>query len=65
MDDLPTDWSPKNIILYLVLPPPIVLDDTLIILKLILLTKYQNYYSLNINNGVFIASLFFSIIGKL
>jgi len=30
MEDLPTDWSPRNIILYLVLPPPIVLVETLI-----------------------------------
>ena len=30
MEDLPTDWSPSRISLYLVLPPPIVLEETLI-----------------------------------
>ena len=30
IDDLPTDWSPRKMILYLVRPPPTVLDDTLI-----------------------------------
>lgn len=30
IDDFPTDWSPKKMILYFVLPPPTVDDDTLI-----------------------------------
>lgn len=30
IDDLPTDWSPRKIILYLVRPPPTVDDDMLI-----------------------------------
>jgi hypothetical protein len=30
MEDLPTDWSPRKMILYLVRPPPTVLEDTLI-----------------------------------
>lgn len=34
MEDLPTDWSPRKIILYLVRPPPTVLDETLINIKI-------------------------------
>lgn len=30
IEDFPTDWSPKKMILYFVLPPPTVDDDTLI-----------------------------------
>ncbi len=32
MDDFPTAISPRKMILYLVLPPPMVLEDTLIII---------------------------------
>jgi hypothetical protein len=43
IEDLPTDWSPKKIILYFIRPPPTVLDDMLIFnLCLIELIKYQD-----------------------